>query len=51
VLGVVGDDPGDERLERLVPAVLLRVERAVALDDPAEVPRTGWPEDERSAAR
>src|SRR5262249_27963541 len=32
------DDVGDQRLEVRAPAVLLRVERAVAVDDPSEVP-------------
>ena len=36
-LQVVGDDAGDERLEADIPAVLLGVQRAVALDDPAVV--------------
>ena len=34
------DNVGHQRFERLVPAVLLRIERAVALDDPAHV---AWP--------
>src|SRR5690606_32261778 len=37
VLDVLGDDPGDQRLELLVPAVLLGVELAVALHDPPEI--------------
>ena len=37
LLDVVGDDAGDERLEARVPAVLARVQLAVALDDPAVV--------------
>src|SRR4029077_11652187 len=36
--GELGGDGGDQRLELLVPAVLLEVQRAVALDDPAHVP-------------
>ena len=38
VLDELRDDRRDERLEALVPAVLLPVERAVTLDDPAHVP-------------
>src|SRR5207237_1254404 len=37
LLGEVGNDAGDESLEALVPAVLLGVDRAVALDYPAQV--------------
>jgi len=43
---VVRDDARDERLERLVPAVFLRVERAVAADHPAEVTGRGCAEDD-----
>src|SRR5439155_11476830 len=32
------DDIGHQRLEPFVPAVLIRVERAVALDDPTHIP-------------
>jgi hypothetical protein len=37
VLAVIGHDPRHQRLERLIPAVLLRVDRAMPADDPAEV--------------
>src|ERR671933_2617416 len=40
-LDVLGDDPRDEGLERLVPAVLLRVEDAVAGHDTTVVPDVG----------
>src|SRR5882672_3776987 len=36
------DDLGDQRLEARAPAVLLEVQRGVALDDPAHVARTVW---------
>jgi hypothetical protein len=36
-------DLGDERFERLVPAVFLRVEPAVAGDDPSDVARSMRP--------
>ena len=51
VLRIVGDDAGDERLERLVPAVLLGVQGAVALDDPAIVARSWGAQGERRRAR
>ncbi len=34
-----GRDVGDQRLEASVPAILLRVERGVAMDDPTHVAR------------
>jgi hypothetical protein len=37
VLAVVGDDPRHQRLERLIPAVLLGVDHAMPADYPAEV--------------
>jgi hypothetical protein len=37
LLGEAGGDPRDQHLERLVPAVLARVELAVALDHPSQV--------------
>src|SRR5207237_8605168 len=37
MLDELGDDPGDERLEALVPPVLLPVARAVPTHDPAHV--------------
>ena len=37
VVDEVGDDARDEGLEAFVPAVLLGVEHAVAMDDPAHV--------------
>jgi hypothetical protein len=50
LLDVVGHDPCDERLEALVPSVLLRVEGAVALDDPAEV-AGAWASQDEGAGR
>ena len=44
VVYVIGDDPGHERLERLVPAELLRVQRPVPLHHPAHVARLGRPQ-------
>src|SRR5260370_66996 len=41
-------DARDQRLEALVPAVLLRVQRAVAVDEPAHVARLVGPEHVRS---
>src|SRR5439155_26087059 len=40
VLDEPGDDPGHQRLEALVPAVFLGVERAVPLHHPAQVAGT-----------
>ena len=47
-LGEVGHDPRHERLEAGVPAELLGVQLAVALDDPAEV---AGPSDRAQAQR
>jgi two-component system cell cycle response regulator len=46
VARVLGHDLRDERLEALVPAVLLRIEPAVSLDDPAEVAGTRRAQDD-----
>src|SRR3954453_8377065 len=43
--GKGGDDAGEEGLERLVPAVLLRVQRAVARDAPAVIAGGGRAQD------
>src|SRR6185503_1010684 len=44
LFGEVGDDAGDESFERLAPAELLGIERAVAADDPAVVADLGRPQ-------
>ena len=47
----VGGDARDERLEAHVPAVLARIERAVALDDPADVAARGGRSSQARRAR
>src|SRR5260221_8577037 len=51
MLDELPDDPGDEALELLVPPVLLGVEGAVALHDPAVVARSRRAQDVRAACR
>ena len=50
-LGEAGDDPGHEDLEAAVPAVLVRVQPPVALDDPAEVAGARRAEDDGGRCR
>jgi hypothetical protein len=49
-VGVVRDDPGHQCLEGRVPAVLGRVQGAVALHHPAQIAGRGRPEQERNGA-
>jgi hypothetical protein len=46
VLGKLGDDPRDERLERRVPAIFGRISGAMPLDDPSEITRLGRPKND-----
>src|SRR5215831_10579274 len=39
-----GGDLRHQRLEALVPAIFLGIEGAMAVDDPAQIPRPMWPE-------